>query len=59
MEIRLDMGANILYVVHADLVEKSGFSTTAMTNPYGSEGNIIMFLDALALQPVNPTCEFD
>ena len=52
--------ANMLHHVNAALVNKYGFSTTAMTNPDGSEGNIVflhLFIDALALQPVNPTCE--
>ncbi|KJA20476.1 hypothetical protein HYPSUDRAFT_203789 [Hypholoma sublateritium FD-334 SS-4] len=53
--------ANILHHVNAALVDKYGFSTTAMTNPDGSEGNIVflhLFIDALALQPVNPTFVF-
>ncbi|KDR71798.1 hypothetical protein GALMADRAFT_143583 [Galerina marginata CBS 339.88] len=53
--------ANMLHYVHAALVDKYGFSTTAMTNPDGSEGNIVflhLFIDALALQPVNPTFVF-
>ncbi|KAJ7749848.1 peptidase M36, partial [Mycena maculata] len=33
--------ANLLHNVHAALVEKYGFSTSAMTNPNGSEGNIV------------------
>ena len=52
--------ANILHHVNEALVEKYGFSTVAMTNPDGSEGNIIflhLLIDALALQPANPTCE--
>ena len=47
--------ANILHVVHADLVEKYGFSTTEATNPNGPEGNIVflhLFIDALAIQPL-------
>jgi len=53
--------ANILHNVHADLVEKYGFSTTALTNADGTEGNVVflrLLVDALALQPVSPTCEF-
>lgn len=53
--------ANILHHVNAALVDKYGFSATAMTNPDGSEGNITFFhllIDALALQPVNPTFAF-
>ncbi len=52
--------ANMLHHVNATLVDKYGFSTVAMTNPDGSEGNIVflhLLIDALALQPVNPTCE--
>ncbi|KAJ7214927.1 Fungalysin metallopeptidase-domain-containing protein [Mycena pura] len=50
--------ANILHNIHAALVEKYGFSTSAMTNPDGTEGNIMflhLFIDALALQPAQPT----
>ncbi|KAK7038838.1 hypothetical protein VNI00_010468 [Paramarasmius palmivorus] len=50
--------ANILHNVYAALVSARGFSTTAKTNPNGTEGNIVhlhLFLDALALQPCNPT----
>ena len=52
--------ANILHYVNEALVEKYGFSTVAMTYPDGSEGNIVflhLFIDALALQPAEPTCE--
>jgi len=55
-----EVWANMLHNVNAALVDKYGFSTTAMTNPDGNEGNIVflhLFIDALALQPVNPTCE--
>ena len=50
----------MLHHVNAALVDKYGFSTIAMTNPDGSEGNIVflhLLIDALALQPVNPTCK--
>ncbi|KAJ7891765.1 putative extracellular elastinolytic metallo proteinase precursor [Mycena leptocephala] len=50
--------ANILHNVYAALVTAHGFSTTARTNPAGTEGNIVflhLFIDALALQPCNPT----
>ncbi|KDR73072.1 hypothetical protein GALMADRAFT_228748 [Galerina marginata CBS 339.88] len=53
--------ANLLHVIHAALVDKHGFSTTAMTNPDGTEGNIVflhLFIDALALQPIRPTFVF-
>ncbi|KDR71794.1 hypothetical protein GALMADRAFT_229312 [Galerina marginata CBS 339.88] len=53
--------ANMLHYVHAALVDKYGFSTTAMTNPDGNEGNIVflhLLIDALPLQPVHPTFVF-
>ncbi|KAJ7907175.1 peptidase M36, partial [Mycena leptocephala] len=53
--------ANILHNVHAALVEKHGFSSSAMTNPDGTEGNIMflhLFIDALALMPAQPTFVF-
>ncbi|KAJ7895239.1 Fungalysin metallopeptidase-domain-containing protein [Mycena olivaceomarginata] len=53
-----EVWANILHNVYAALVTAHGFSTTARTNPAGTEGNIVflhLFIDALALQPCNPT----
>ncbi|KAI0074228.1 hypothetical protein K474DRAFT_1648272 [Panus rudis PR-1116 ss-1] len=56
-----DMGevwANMLHNVYAALVEAHGFSSIAHTNPSGTEGNIVylhLFIDALPLQPCNPT----
>ncbi|KAJ7093265.1 Fungalysin metallopeptidase-domain-containing protein [Mycena belliarum] len=53
-----EVWANILHNVYAALVGARGFSTTARTNPGGTEGNIVflhLFIDALALQPCNPT----
>ncbi|KAF5312513.1 hypothetical protein D9619_002331 [Psilocybe cf. subviscida] len=53
-----EVWANILHQVYAALVNKYGFSDTARTNPDGTEGNIVymhLFLDALRLQPCNPT----
>ncbi|KAJ6620189.1 Fungalysin metallopeptidase-domain-containing protein [Mycena sp. CBHHK59/15] len=53
-----EVWANILHNVYAALVAAHGFSTTARTNPTGTEGNIVflhLFIDALALQPCNPT----
>ncbi|KAJ7271283.1 Fungalysin metallopeptidase-domain-containing protein [Mycena haematopus] len=53
-----EVWANILHNVYAALVAAHGFSTTARTNPAGTEGNIVflhLFIDALALQPCNPT----
>ncbi|TCD65836.1 hypothetical protein EIP91_002141 [Steccherinum ochraceum] len=53
-----EVWANILHNVYAALVKAHGFSTTAHTDPTGSEGNIVylhLFIDALSLQPCNPT----
>ncbi|KAJ6448194.1 Fungalysin metallopeptidase-domain-containing protein [Mycena sanguinolenta] len=53
-----EVWANMLHNVYAALVAVHGFSTTARTNPDGTEGNIVflhLFIDALALQPCNPT----
>ncbi|KAF5388274.1 hypothetical protein D9615_000288 [Tricholomella constricta] len=53
-----EVWANMLHNVYAALVAKYGFSTTAKTNPSGTEGNIAymhLFIDALSLQPCNPT----
>lgn len=60
--ICLDIGevwANMLHQVYAALVAEHGFSATARTDPTGTEGNVVylhLFIDALALQPCNPTC---
>lgn len=56
-----EIWANLLHNVLAALVSELGFSTTAKTDPSGSEGNVVwlhLFIDALALQPCNPTCEW-
>ncbi|KAJ7252047.1 Fungalysin metallopeptidase-domain-containing protein [Mycena rebaudengoi] len=53
-----EVWANILHNVYAQLVGALGFSTTARTTPTGTQGNVVflhLFLDALALQPCNPT----
>ncbi|KAF9262331.1 hypothetical protein L218DRAFT_1000830 [Marasmius fiardii PR-910] len=50
--------ANLLHNVYAELVGAHNFSTTARTNANGTEGNIVflqLFVDALALQPCNPS----
>ncbi|KZV85209.1 putative extracellular elastinolytic metallo proteinase precursor [Exidia glandulosa HHB12029] len=50
--------ANILHNVHAALITAHGFSTDAFTNPNGTGGNVVflhLLIDALALQPCNPT----
>ncbi|KAJ7065817.1 Fungalysin metallopeptidase-domain-containing protein [Mycena amicta] len=53
-----EVWANMLHNVYAALVGAHGWSATARTNPTGTEGNIVhlhLFLDALLLQPCNPT----
>jgi len=53
-----EVWANMLHNVYAALVSAHGWSATARTNPNGTEGNIVflhLFLDALLLQPCNPT----
>ena len=53
-----EVWANMLHNVYAALVGAHGWSATAKTNPDGTEGNIVylhLFLDALRLQPCNPT----
>ncbi|EJC99667.1 uncharacterized protein FOMMEDRAFT_127852 [Fomitiporia mediterranea MF3/22] len=53
-----EVWATMLHDVLAALVGVHGFSTTADTNPDGTEGNIVymhLFIDQLALQPCNPT----
>ncbi|KAF8912309.1 metalloprotease [Mucidula mucida] len=53
-----EVWANILYNVYAALVGVHGWSATAKTDPTGSEGNVVylhLLVDALALQPCNPT----
>jgi len=42
------------------LVEKQGFSKTAFTDVDGLEGNVVylhLFIDALTLQPCNPSSQ--
>ncbi|KAF8056609.1 Fungalysin metallopeptidase-domain-containing protein [Lyophyllum atratum] len=53
-----EVWANLLHNVYASLVTAHGWSATARTNPNGTEGNVVflhLFIDALALQPCNPT----
>jgi extracellular elastinolytic metalloproteinase len=53
-----EVWANILLNVYDPLVQTYGWSATARTDPTGSEGNVVflhLFLDALLLQPCNPT----
>ncbi|KAK0184108.1 Fungalysin metallopeptidase-domain-containing protein [Armillaria mellea] len=53
-----EVWANMLHNVYAALVGVHGFSSAAMDDPSGTEGNIVylhLFIDALSLQPCNPT----
>ncbi|KAG6819842.1 hypothetical protein H0H93_008045 [Arthromyces matolae] len=53
-----EVWANMLHNVYAALVSDRGFSNEALTNPDTTEGNVVfmhLFLDALLLQPCNPT----
>ncbi|KAK7687007.1 hypothetical protein QCA50_009506 [Cerrena zonata] len=53
-----EVWANLLHNVYAGLVGAHGFSATAHTDPTTTGGNTVflhLFLDALALQPCNPT----
>ncbi|KAF8886738.1 Fungalysin metallopeptidase-domain-containing protein [Infundibulicybe gibba] len=53
-----EIWANMLHNVYASLVAAHGWSATSHTNPSGTEGNIVflhLFIDALSLQPCNPT----
>ncbi|KAF5346156.1 hypothetical protein D9758_009963 [Tetrapyrgos nigripes] len=53
-----EVWANMLHNVYAALVGVHGFSPNAKTDSTGSEGNVVylhLFMDALALQPCNPT----
>ncbi|KAF9257250.1 hypothetical protein L218DRAFT_1006368 [Marasmius fiardii PR-910] len=50
--------ANILHNVYAALVAAHGWSANARTNAATTEGNVVflhLLVDALALQPCNPT----
>ncbi|TFK97383.1 Fungalysin metallopeptidase-domain-containing protein [Pterulicium gracile] len=49
---------NMLHNVYATLVGTNGWSPNACTDPTGTEDNVVflhLFLDALALQPCNPS----
>ncbi|KAF8720230.1 hypothetical protein AX14_011112 [Amanita brunnescens Koide BX004] len=52
-----EIWANMLHNVQAALAQERGFSMRALTNPNGPEGNVVvrLFIDALTLQPCNPT----
>ncbi|KAG8827740.1 hypothetical protein FRC19_000749 [Serendipita sp. 401] len=50
--------ANMLHNVYAGLVAQAGWAADAFTNPDGKSGNVVflrLFMDALLLQPCNPT----
>ncbi|KAJ7282380.1 peptidase M36 [Mycena rebaudengoi] len=53
-----EVWSNILHNVYAALVGEHGFSAAAFTDPDQTEGNVVylhLFIDALPLQPCNPT----
>ncbi|KAJ7352052.1 Fungalysin metallopeptidase-domain-containing protein [Mycena albidolilacea] len=53
-----EVWANLLHNIYAALVAQYGWSPDSRTNPDGTEGNIVfmhLFIDALPLQPCNPT----
>ncbi|KAK7038894.1 hypothetical protein VNI00_010528 [Paramarasmius palmivorus] len=53
-----EIWANTLHNVYAALVAEHGWSSTARTSASGSQGNVVflhLLVDALALQPCNPT----
>ncbi|KAK7045826.1 hypothetical protein VNI00_007237 [Paramarasmius palmivorus] len=53
-----EVWANMLHNVYAALVDEHGFSDKAMTDPNGSEGNVVflhLLIDGLSLNPCNPT----
>ena len=53
-----EIWANLLHNVYAALVKAHGYSSSARTDPSSAAGNSVfmhLFLDALALQPCNPT----
>jgi extracellular elastinolytic metalloproteinase len=55
-----EVWANMLHNVYAALVSARGFAEDKLTNPDGTAGNIVfmrLFMDALPLQPCNPTCK--
>ncbi|KAF8649604.1 hypothetical protein AX16_005695 [Volvariella volvacea WC 439] len=53
-----EIWANTLHNVYAALVARYGFNPNARTQPEGTQGNVVflhLFIDALAIQPCNPT----
>jgi hypothetical protein len=56
-----EVWANMLHQVYAALVAARGFSNRKLTDADGKEGNVVfmrVMMDALAIQPCNPTCAF-
>lgn len=50
----------MLHDVYAALVTENGFGQNFLTDATGSEGNVIfmrVLLEALLVQPCNPTCK--
>jgi extracellular elastinolytic metalloproteinase len=53
-----EVWATTLHGILSRLVDDKGFNADAKTSPDGEEGNVVflhLFLDALTLQPCNPT----
>ncbi|KAH9477315.1 Extracellular metalloproteinase MEP [Psilocybe cubensis] len=53
-----EVWANMLHNVYAALVDKHGFAADKLTNADAPEGNVVfmrLYMDALSLQPCNPT----
>ncbi|KAF5318591.1 hypothetical protein D9619_010992 [Psilocybe cf. subviscida] len=53
-----EVWANMLHNVYAALVDSRGFAEDKLTNPDSTAGNVVfmrLFMDALSLQPCNPT----
>lgn len=53
-----EVWANMLHNVYAALVSAHGFAADARTHPESDAGNAVwlhLFVDALSLQPCNPT----
>ncbi|KAF9008271.1 metallo proteinase 10 [Cyathus striatus] len=56
-----EVWANMLHNVLVALVGEHGFSEDGLINPDGKGGNVVwlrVLVDALGLQPCNPTCGF-
>lgn len=54
-----EIWANLLHNMLSTLISRYGFAQDAATNPDRREGNVVflhLMMDALALQPCNPTC---